>query len=101
MTIPTGHVFLLAALLFGLGVLGFLRQRNAIMLLMSIELMINSANLVFLGAARAHGDAQGTLMPLFLIVVAAAEAAIGLSLILILFRKRGTLDVEAARELRG
>ena len=71
------------------------------MLLMSIELMINSANLVFLGAARKWGDVEGTLMPMFLIVVAAAEAAIGLSLILVLYRRRGTLDVEVLRGMKS
>lgn len=98
--IPAGHVYLLAVLLFGLGLVGFLRQRNVIMLLMCIELMINSANLAFMGGARAHGDVGGVLMPLFLIVVAAAEAAVGLSLVLILYRRRGTLDVEVLRGMR-
>ena len=100
MSIPTEHVYILAALLFGLGMIGFLRQRNVIMLLMCVELMLNSANLVFLGAARQHGSTDGALAPLFLIVVAAAEAAIGLSLILVLYRKRGTLDVEVLRGMK-
>ncbi|KAA3612742.1 MAG: NADH-quinone oxidoreductase subunit NuoK [Planctomycetota bacterium] len=98
--IPPPHVYTLAVLLFGLGVFGFLRHRNAIMLLMSVELMLNSANLSFLAAARAHGDSDGAMMPMFLIVVAAAEAAVGLALILILFRKRQTLDIEVPRSLK-
>ncbi|TAH34585.1 MAG: NADH-quinone oxidoreductase subunit NuoK [Planctomycetota bacterium] len=96
----TTPVYLLAALLFGLGVIGFLRQRNAVMILMAVELMLNSANLTFLGAARARGDVDGSMMPLFLIVVAAAEAAVGLALILALFRSRRTLDIEVPRSLR-
>lgn len=95
------HVYALAAILFALGVVGFLRQRNAIMLLMSVELMLSAANLTFLGAARAHGEAEATLMPLFFIVVAAAEAAVGLALILILFRKKQTVDIHSPSELRN
>ncbi len=98
--IPTAHVHILAALLFGLGILGFLRQRNAIMLLMSVELMLNSANLSFLAAAREQGNVDGAMMPLFVLVVAAAEAAVGLALIIILFRKRVSLDVDLLRSLR-
>ena len=94
-------IYVLAALLFGLGVVGFLRQRNAILLLMSVELMLNSANLTFLGAAQARGDVQGGMMPLFLIVVAAAEAAVGLGLILALFRRRRTVDIEAPHGLNN
>ena len=96
-----GAYVAVSAILFALGVFGFLRNRNAIMLLMSVELMLNSANLTFLAAAREHGDVNGSMMPLFLIVVAAAEAAIGLALIIVLFRKRTTLDVNVPRILRG
>ena len=99
--IPTSHALVLAALLFALGVIGFLRQRNVIMLLMCVELMLNSANLVFLAAARAHGKVDGVMMPLFLVVVAAAEAAVGLALVITLFRKRGSLDIEDSKGLRG
>lgn len=92
-------VYVLAALLFGLGVIGFLRQRNAILLLLSVELMLNSANLTFLGAAQARGDVNGAMMPLFFIVVAASEAAVGLALILALFRRRQSVDVDAPPRL--
>lgn len=95
-----GDVYAVAALLFGLGVAGFLRQRNAILVLMSVELMLNSANLVFLAGARARGGVDGAMLPLFVIVVAAAEAAVGLALILALFRRRRTLDIEVPRTLR-
>ncbi len=98
--IPPAHVYVLAALLFGLGVAGFLRQRNALLVLMAVELMLNSANLVFLGAAREQASVAGAMMPLFLIVVAAAEAAVGLGLVIILFRRKQTTDVQAPRMLK-
>jgi len=98
--IPPGHVHVLAALLFALGVVGFLRQRNAILLLMSVELMLNSAILTFLAGSAEHGSVDGVVGPLFLLVVAAAEAAVGLALILVLYRKTRTTDVEVARRMK-
>lgn len=99
--IPVAHAYILAGLLFGLGIFGFLRNRNAIMLLMAVELMLNAANVVFLAASREFAEADGALLALFLIVIAACEAAVGLALILALYRRKGSIDVETASELRG
>ncbi len=115
MNLPMTHCFLLAAALFAIGVAGFLTRRNTIAVLMSIELMLNAVNLTFLAAARRHamlasGDASadlaaimahGSVMGLFVIAVAACEAAVGLALVISLFRHMRTADLSAAAELRG
>lgn len=87
---PTSPVLLLAALLFALGALGFLVRRNPLILLLSVQLMLHSANLAILAAARDRGwDAEGQLLALFVLAAAAAEAAVGLALILGLRRLGG------------
>ncbi len=107
MNIPTEHLLVLAVLLFGLGVLGFLVRRNVIIVLASIELMLNAANLVLLAGSRHWAQAgggsvlEGPIFALFVIVVAAAEAAVGLALVIALYRVRRTLALDAASELRG
>ncbi len=95
-------VLVLAALLFAIGVYGFLVRRNAIVVLLSIELMLNAANLTFLAAARGSERAsEASTYALFVIVVAAVEAAVGLALVLALFRLRRSTELDAATELRG
>jgi NADH-quinone oxidoreductase subunit K len=94
--------YVLAAALFALGILGFLTRRNAIVVLMSIELMLNAANLTFLAAGRARGSAdEAASYAVLIILVAAAEAALGLAVVLALFRLRRTTELESASELRG
>lgn len=101
MSVPAFHLFALAFLLFALGVLGFLVRRNAIVVFMSVELMLNAVNLVFLAAARLHGGATGPITVFFVITVAAIEAAVGLALIIALFRVRRSVDLEEASRLKG
>jgi len=111
MNVPSEHLYALAALLFAIGALGFLLRRNVIIVLASIELMLNAANLTFLGASRhwsqAHlaGEApeifQGPIFSLFVILVAAAEAAIGLALVIALYRLKQTVALDAVAELKG
>ena len=110
MSVPTEHLLALAALLFAVGVLGFLTRRNVIIVLASIELMLNAANLTFLAASRhwsqpalegAGAPLQGPVFALFVILVAAAEAAVGLALIIALYRLRRTVALDVARELHG
>ena len=109
MNVPTGHLLALAAVLFGLGVLGFLVRKNVIIVLASIELMLNAANLSFLAASRhwsqatlaGQGDpSAGPVFALFVILVAAAEAAVGLALVISLFRHRETLSPDAYTSLK-
>jgi NADH-quinone oxidoreductase subunit K len=108
--VPTEHLLILAALLFALGVLGFLVRRNVIIVLASIELMLNAANLSFLAASRhwsqtalaGRGDpSQGPIFALFVILVAAAEAAVGLALVIALYRTKQTVALDRAAELKG
>jgi len=104
--VPSEHLLVLAALLFGIGVLGFLLRRNAIIVLASIELMLNAANLSFLAGSRMHSrpgalDLDGPIFALFVILVAAAEAAVGLALVIAVYRLRQSVELDAQSELKG
>jgi NADH-quinone oxidoreductase subunit K len=90
----------LAALLFCLGVFGVLVRRNALVVFMCVELMLNAANLTFLAFAREAGMDMGHLPALFVIAVAAAEASIGLAVIIAVFRSRGSVNIEDIRTMR-
>ena len=92
--IPTTHFLILSAVLFTIGVLGVMLRRNVIVVFMSIELMLNAVNLSFVAFARQMDSMQGVLFTLFIIVVAAAEAVVGLSIILAIYRNRKTLNVD-------
>ncbi len=91
--VSTSHYLILAAMLFCMGLFGALVRRNALVVFMCIELMLNAANLTFLAFARQRGDMAGHLSAFFVIAVAAAEAAIGLSIFIAVFRSRGTLNI--------
>jgi NADH-quinone oxidoreductase subunit K len=95
------HYLILSVVLFVLGVAGVLVRRNALILLMSIELMLNAANLALLAFARSMGDETGHGLALFVMVVAAAEAVVGLALVLAIFRHRRTVNVDEVRSLEG
>ena len=92
--IPISHVLVLSALLFGIGVLGVMLRRNVIVIFMSIELMLNAVNLSFVGFARTMDSMTGVIFIFFIIVVAAAEALVGLSIILSIYRTRKTLNID-------
>ncbi|HEX9222611.1 MAG TPA: NADH-quinone oxidoreductase subunit NuoK [Candidatus Acidoferrales bacterium] len=92
--VPTSYYLVLSALLFGLGVIAFLFKRNIITIFMSIELMLNAVNLAFVAFSRAMGKLDGQVFVFFVIVVAAAEAAVGLAIIIMIARNRQTLNVE-------
>ncbi|HRE25272.1 MAG TPA: NADH-quinone oxidoreductase subunit NuoK [Anaerolineales bacterium] len=99
--IPTYAYVGLSAVLFAMGVIGVLTRRNAITIFMSIELMLNSANLVFVAYARQYASMNGQVFVFFVMVVAAAEVAIGLALIVAIFRSKRSIDVDALRQLQG
>jgi NADH-quinone oxidoreductase subunit K len=90
----------LAAVLFGIGLLGVLMKRNALIVMMGVELMLNAANLTFLAFARQRGDLGGHAIAFFVIAVAAAEAAVGLAIVIAIYRTRGALNVDEVRALR-
>lgn len=99
--IPLEHGLLLAAILFTLGLIGVLVRRNIIVILMSIEIMINAAGLAFVLAGAQWGQAEGQVMFIFILTMAAAEVAVGLALILQLVHRLKTLDIDAAAQMRG
>jgi NADH-quinone oxidoreductase subunit K len=92
---------LLAAILFAMGVIGVLVRRNAILIFMSIELMLNSANLAFVAFARQWGHLDGQMFVFFVMTVAAAEVAVGLALIVTIFRARRGINVDELSQLKG
>jgi NADH-quinone oxidoreductase subunit K len=98
---PTSYYILLSALLFTLGVAGVLIRRNALVLFMSVELMLNSANLALVTFAMARQDIAGQIVVFFVIVVAAAEVAVGLALLVAIFRTKQTTDVDEIHTLKG
>ena len=95
------HVMILSLAMFTVGVLGVLLRRNAIVILMSIELMLNAANLNFIAFAWAHPDVSGQVFALFVIAVAAGEAAIGLAILITIFRGRQSIRVDEIDLLKG
>jgi len=99
-TIPTVFYLLLSALLFSIGAVAFLVKRNIITIFMSIELMLNGVNLAFVAFANHLHQASGQIFVFFVMVVAAAEAAVGLALIIALFRARETLNVDQVNLLK-
>ena len=99
--ITTAHYIVLSALLFGIGLFGVVTRKNAVIILMSLELMLNGANLAFVAFSRHHGNLQGQVFTFFVIAVAAAEAAVALSILIALFRLKGSVTLDDATELKG
>ncbi len=98
--IPVSHVLSLSAILFTIGVTGVIIRRNAIVVFMCIELMLNAVNLGFIGFAYGMQSMVGVMFVFFVLIVAAAEAVIGLSIILAIFRNKGTLNIDELNLLR-
>ena len=92
--VPLAHILALSVILFTLGVAGFILRRNIITIFMCIELMLNAVNLAFIGFARYLGNLDGQIFVFFVIVVAAAEAAVGLAIIIAVQRNRGSLSID-------
>ncbi|WP_439109962.1 NADH-quinone oxidoreductase subunit NuoK [Lentibacter sp.] len=96
------HYLTVAAVLFVTGIFGlFLNRKNIIILLMSIELILLSVNINFVAFSSYMGDMAGQVFTLFILTVAAAEAAIGLAILVVFFRNRGTIDVEDVNVMKG
>ncbi len=98
--ITLNHYLLLSALLFSIGTAGIFLRRNLITLLLSIELMLNAVNLTFVAVGRFNGSVEGQIITFFVMTVAAAEAAVGLAIIIALFRHRETLTPDAFTSLK-
>ncbi len=98
--VPVSAYLYLAAIIFTIGLVGVLIKRNALIVMMSVELMLNAANLTFLAFARQSGNVNGHAIAFFVIAVAAAEAAVGLAIVIAIFRSRGGVNVDEVRALR-
>ena len=99
--VPISYYVLLSALLFTCGVLGVLIRRNALIVFMSVELMLNSANLALVAFAQRWQSADGQILVFFVITVAAAEVAVGLALLVTIFRSKRTTDIDEINTLKG
>ena len=99
--IPLSGFLAISAILFTMGALGVLIRRNAIIIFMSIELMLNAANLAFVAFARAYAVLNGQLFVFFVMTVSAAEVAVGLALIVAIFRSKHSIDVDQMSSLKG
>ncbi len=99
--IPVTHYLVVSSVLFTLGLMGLLIRRNVLLILLSIELMLNAANLNFVTGSFLHGKVDGQISAFFVIVIAAAEVSIGLAIAILLFRKQGSVDTDEIKWLRG
>jgi len=101
MTVTVAWYMVFAAVLFSMGAAGVLLRRNALVMFMSIELMLNSVNLTFIAAGGELGLIEGQVAALFVMVVAAAEVTVGLAILVAVFRRRSSANVDELSELRG
>ncbi|MCU0489091.1 MAG: NADH-quinone oxidoreductase subunit NuoK [Anaerolineales bacterium] len=99
--VPITYYIGLSAVLFSIGAVGVLLRRNAIVIFMSIELMLNSANLLFVAFARYYGVLSGQIFVFFVMAVAAAEVAVGLALIVAIFHTKQSINVDELNSLKG
>ena len=98
---PLQYGLLLEAVLFALGLVGVLMRRNVVFMLMAIEIMLNAAGLAFIVAGSRWGAADGQIMFILILALAAAEVSVGLALILQLYHRQGTVDADTANRMRG
>lgn len=101
MTVDASWYMALAAAIFALGALGLLLRRNVLVMLMCVELMLNAVNLTLVAAGRALNDIGGQVAVFFILVVAAAEAVVGLAIVVAIFRRMSTASVDELSELKG
>ena len=99
--VPTSHVLIVAALLVSIGAFGVLLRRNLLFMLLSLELLLNGTALAFVGAAARWGQPDGQVFVIFIITMAAAEVAVGLALVLQIYKRADTLDADALDLMRG
>lgn len=101
MRTPIAYFLLVSAVLFTIGTIGVLVRRNALVIFMSVELQLNAVNLALVAFSRQHGNLTGQVLAFFSMVVAAAEVVVGLAIIVALYRKRRSTDVDEADLLKG
>jgi NADH-quinone oxidoreductase subunit K len=98
--IPLNHYILLSILIFSIGIIGVIIRRNAIVVFMSIELMLNAVNLLLTAFSVHHGDASGQVFVFFIMALAAAEVAVGLAIIVMIYRNTDSTDVDILNRLK-
>ena len=99
--IPVSYYLVVSVILFSMGALGVLIRRNALVVFMSVELMLNAANLAFVAFSNVYKNYNGQLFVFFVMTVAAAEVAVGLALIVAIFRSRNSVDIDQVNTLKG
>jgi NADH-quinone oxidoreductase subunit K len=99
-SVPLNHYVLLSAIIFSIGVIGVLIRRNAIVIFMSIELMLNSVNLLLTAFSVYRGDATGQVFVFFIMALAAAEVAVGLAIIVMIYRNTNSVDINVLNRLK-
>lgn len=100
-SVPAEYYLALSAVMFALGILGVLLRRNALVVFMCLELMFNAANLAFITFARLYGSVSGQVVVFFVMTVAAAEVAIGLALMVEIFRNKRSIDIDQMNSMKG
>ena len=101
MIVPVEHVVLLSIVIFSIGIMGVLLRKNAIIIFMSIELMLNAVNLCLVGFSRYYNSVDGQVFVFLVMTLAAAEVAVGLAIIVALFRNKQTIKIDEMNILRG
>jgi NADH-quinone oxidoreductase subunit K len=99
-TVPLDHYIILSAIVFSIGVMGVLLRRNAIIIFMSVELMLNAVNLLLTAFSVYHGDASGQVFVFFIMALAAAEVAVGLAIIVMIYRNTNSIDINVLNRLK-
>jgi len=95
------HYLVLSAILFAIGLVGVIRRKNLLLLFFSTEILLNSANIGFAAVSKFYGDLTGQMFAFFIIAVAASEVAVGLGLLVLWYRKNGTIDLDTMQEMKG
>jgi len=98
--VPINHYLLLCSILFSIGVIGVLIRRNVIIIMMSVELMLNAVNLLLAAFSAYHGDASGQVFVFFVMALAAAEVAVGLAIIIMVYRNTKSIDINSLNKLK-
>ncbi|KIM12996.1 MAG: NADH-quinone oxidoreductase subunit K [Sulfurovum sp. FS08-3] len=99
--IELSHYLVVSGILFSIGVVGVLRRKNLLMLFFATEIMLNAANIAFAAVSSYYGDLSGQMFAFFIIAVAASEVAVGLGLLIVLYKKQGTLDLDDLAVMKG
>ncbi len=101
MTITLTHYLVLATILFVIGLTGVIRRKNLLLLFFSTEILLNAVNIAFAAISKFYGDLTGQMFAFFIIAVAASEVAVGLGLLVLWYKRNGTIDLDSLQEMKG